>query len=147
MHNILLFILSAHLLLAGTENHQPVWHLHDVRDRNDLRRLMASGARLEGRNEKGLTPLLSQATVGNLEMVDALLKIGAKIDARDRTGRTALLRAVDGMHGGIAMSEFLLGHGADIRARDRTADSGCEPGFRNCGYAEGARSPIVAAYR
>ena len=60
--------------------------------------------------------LLGAATEGNLELVEALLKLGTCIDCTDYRGRTPLYLAVWGEHYTTAV--FLLDQGADIHVTD-----------------------------
>ncbi len=68
------------------------------------------------RDEDGETPLtLAAAYSGSVEMMQALLKGGAKIDFPDKDGQTALMRGC--LHQN--MVDFLLKAGADIHAKDK----------------------------
>ncbi len=67
------------------------------------------------RNEDGETPLtLAAAYSDSVEMLQALLKGGAKIDFPDKEGQTALMRGCRHQN----MVDFLLKAGADIHAKD-----------------------------
>ena len=55
---------------------------------------------------------------GDLEQLDELLTQGADVNAGDRTGVTALMRAA--YHGQLAMVRALIGYGADPTAKDRS---------------------------
>ena len=55
---------------------------------------------------------------GDLEQLDQLVGQGADLNAGDRTGVTALMRAA--YHGQLAMVRALIGHGADPTAKDRS---------------------------
>jgi ankyrin repeat protein len=63
------------------------------------------------------TPLINAATAGHRGSVLALLVLGAKVDARDAYGWTALHRAAGKGHEGVAQA--LLEAGADAGAKDQ----------------------------
>lgn len=74
----------------------------------------ASGT--DAKSKGGLTPLMIAADAGRVDMLDALLLKGAKVDAVDRSGRTALFHAL----GNPQMVEKLLLKGADVNVIDKT---------------------------
>src|SRR5215510_16309973 len=55
---------------------------------------------------------------GDLEELDHLVSQGVDVNAGDRTGVTALMRAA--YHGQLGMVRALIGHGADPNAKDRS---------------------------
>jgi len=76
---------------------------------------------LESRNDKGVSPLMlasssSSVLGGAYESVEALLKAGAKVDATDSSGLTALHWAA-GSRGNHKTVEVLLRYGADVHAK------------------------------
>jgi len=76
---------------------------------------------------------------GDLEQLDELLTQGVDVNAGDRTGVTALMRAA--YHGQLAMVRALIGYGADPTAKDRS-------GLTALMMAEyGGHEEIVAALR
>ena len=58
---------------------QPLFAAVDDEDVDALSSLLASGASLESRNGDGWTPLIAAAYVGNVELVDVLLRGGADV--------------------------------------------------------------------
>lgn len=66
-------------------------------------------------------PLHGAAAKDAVETIEKLLSKGVKIDARDRTGATALLIAAHGNK--IAAAEALIDAGADVNAKDKISDS------------------------
>lgn len=87
-----------------------------TRSQKLLQLLIDSGADVNQETPQG-TPLMSAATSElNLPIVEALLKAGAKINLRDRFGRTALFYAA--AFGCDSMTTFLLKSGADINVLD-----------------------------
>lgn len=77
--------------------------------------LVAHGAQLEAVSE-GMTPLIRAARTGNLPVVDALLTAGAPVNARNRSGETALHWAV--IQKDRPMVERLLAGRANPGAQD-----------------------------
>lgn len=67
------------------------------------------------------TPLHAAAAKGDIAGIQKLLSQGVAIDARDRTGATALLVASHGNQ--IAAAEALIDAGADVNAKDNINDS------------------------
>src|SRR5215813_3296482 len=55
---------------------------------------------------------------GDLEELDHLVSQGVDVNAGDRTGVTALMRAA--YHGQLGMVRALIGYGADPNAKDRS---------------------------
>ena len=58
---------------------------------------------------------------GNLEMVRYLVGKGAKVKARTKYGKTALIFAAEG--GYLDVVGYLVDQGADIKARNKWGDS------------------------
>jgi len=72
---------------------------------------------LELTNESGMTALhFGAAGTFCIEPIEALLKHGAVIDARDHAGATPLLHALERGH--VDVASFLIKKGADVNARD-----------------------------
>lgn len=65
--------------------------------------------------EKGIVPLASASWYGEQEIISELLTRGAKIEARDHEGYTALLAAASHSQG-VDVIKTLLAAGADFRA-------------------------------
>ena len=83
----------------------------------DVERLLAADPEARERpGADGLRPLAIAARVGNVPVVESLLSAGAKIDARDATGRTALHHAA--AEGRVEAIEVLLNAGADRTIED-----------------------------
>ena len=79
------------------------------------RLLMAGGADVNVRGQSDMRPLHYALGPGkNIDMVKLLLEHGAKLEAKDRLGRTPIWISV----GRWDEFEFLTAHGADINAQD-----------------------------
>jgi ankyrin repeat protein len=65
--------------------------------------------------------MIAAADRGEIVVVKKLLADGARIDARDQRGRTALLAATH--RNQIATARFLIQEGADVNAKDFIQDS------------------------
>jgi hypothetical protein len=62
--------------------------------------------------------LRGAAAAGDVAAVNALLSSSSDVDARDRSGRTALMLAI--LNGHAEMVDALLAHGADVNTVDAT---------------------------
>jgi ankyrin repeat protein len=65
--------------------------------------------------------MIASAERGELVVVRKILSGGARIDARDQRGRTALLAATQ--HNQIEVARFLIQEGADVNAKDFIQDT------------------------
>jgi tetratricopeptide (TPR) repeat protein len=72
--------------------------------------LLDAGAKVNARDENGLTPLMSAAGEGHTATVQALLDGAAEVDARGKDGGTALMLAAENGH--TAIVELLKEAGA-----------------------------------
>jgi ankyrin repeat protein len=52
--------------------------------------MLAAGADLNAPNDDGETPLMRAVMMGDAELVEALVKAGANVNAADKSGKTAL---------------------------------------------------------
>jgi ankyrin repeat protein len=88
-------------------------------DRNDIaavQRCLARGTPAEVKGVTEITPLMSAARYGRLEIAELLLLHGANLHASARGVGTPLANAA--MSGKSAVVQFLLAHGADASAGD-----------------------------
>jgi uncharacterized protein len=96
--------------------------LHIVTARRDLtwvQFLLAKGANVNARDNRGVTPLVLASEMGFLEGVDELIKSGARIDEANNTGETPLISAVHRKD--LALVRMLIKAGANP---DRPDNSG-----------------------
>lgn len=81
-----------------------------IGDVNAMKRCIAEGGKVNGRDQNGWTPLHRAAFKGKLEIVKLLLNNGAQVDVVDDGGQTPLHRAVEAGHVQVAL--YLVAHGA-----------------------------------
>jgi len=82
---------------------------------SDAKKLLAQGASPAVQQKKFQgTPLQYAASAGHAEVVQLLIKAGAKVDARDSQGRTPLTWAAD--KGNVDATRKLVEAKADVRA-------------------------------
>lgn len=104
-------------------NSYSVLELAIFRDRGDVIALLAeNGAEVNVVNAyTNSRPLAMAAQRNAIESVKALVAAGAKLDAREATGDTALVRAV--RHGAYEAVILLLDSGADINIGDNSGNT------------------------
>lgn len=79
-------------------------------DVHAMKSCLAQGAKVNGVDQNGWSPLHRAAFKGHLESVRLLVSHGARVESVDGSGYTPLLRAVEAGHVEVAM--YLLSHGA-----------------------------------
>jgi N-acyl-D-amino-acid deacylase len=89
----------------------------------------------------GLPPLLLAVVRQNPELVRLMAARGANLDARDRTGATALMWAAFNESGDAAIVEYLLARGADPSAANKAGETALDWALRR------GATPAVAALR
>jgi WD40 repeat protein len=85
----------------------------DNRRLANARVLVARGADLNLKSDRGETALVTAAGGGVVELVHLLLEKGARVDARDKNGDTALFKTAK-----PEVIRLLLENGADVNARN-----------------------------
>jgi len=96
-----------------------------VGDAPAVEALLARGARVDARSDRGLTALMYAAGRGHLDVVRALLSAGAAVDARDHGGHTPLLFAANA--GRDEVARVLVEAGVDPAARNRAGETARRP--------------------
>jgi ankyrin repeat protein len=79
---------------------------------------VARGADVNGKNDKGKTPIYPGAVNGHLDVVQYLVAQGADVKAKDSDGFTVLHWTVL-LKGNLEVVQYLIAHGADVNARDK----------------------------
>ena len=72
--------------------------------------LLSHGARVNARNDFGITALMGAASNGRADIVEALIEARAELELKDNSGKSALRRAIERNHGEV--SELLELKGA-----------------------------------
>ena len=101
--------------------------LHIVTARRDLtwmEWMIAKGANVNIRNNKGVTPLVLAANLNFIEGVELLIANGARVDETNNAGETPLITAVH--NGNMPMIRILLKAGADPDRADNSGRSARE---------------------
>lgn len=99
------------LLRLGDVLHRAA-RLDDV---HGMKSCLAQGAKVNGRDQNGWTPLHRAAFKGRLESVKLLLSHGAQVDLVDDDGYTPLQCSVEAGHMKVAL--YLIAHGAPVNLK------------------------------
>jgi uncharacterized protein len=113
--------------------------LHIVTARRDLtwvQFLIAKGANVNARDNRGVTPLVLATEMGFIEGAYELIRSGARIDEANNTGETPLISAVHRKD--LALVRLLIKAGANV---DRPDNSGRSA--RDYAALEGKSSPVL----
>eukprot|EP00927_Polykrikos_kofoidii_P011858 TRINITY_DN15071_c0_g2_i1.p1 TRINITY_DN15071_c0_g2~~TRINITY_DN15071_c0_g2_i1.p1 ORF type:complete len:538 (-),score=104.66 TRINITY_DN15071_c0_g2_i1:94-1707(-) len=114
-----------------------LWQAAEDGDIIALTRLLHMGRRVD-EPYKGWTPLMKASEEGNSEIVVALLKARADMEARNRNGRTALSFAATpsmGRKASVAVVQLLLEAGASLEHQDARGETARDRAVRD-GYQE-----------
>jgi ankyrin repeat protein len=97
-----------------------VVNAHETGDFTVVKGLLKAGADPHLGDSSGDTPLIWTAQANAADLTELLLRSGAKVDARNRYGRTALMTwATSFPSSSTETGEILLKYGANVNARDR----------------------------
>lgn len=83
--------------------------------------LLRNGADINGRDDRGRTPLMRAAANSDTPMLALLLEHGAETDLTDESGKTALIHAA--AKANVENVRLLLRHGADTNILDAAGES------------------------
>lgn len=105
----------------------PLMHAAERDNLRLVKLILASGADVNARDQRGWTPLMHacMTRLASAEIVEALLGAGADVNAKDRIGRTALIWALR-TGGGKEVHEkvrLLLAGGADPNAKSQYGET------------------------
>ncbi|CAM8930321.1 unnamed protein product [Rhodiola kirilowii] len=81
-----------------------------VGNEHGIKRCLADGANVDGKDQNGWTPLHRAAFKGRIESVKVLVGNGARVDSVDDAGFTPLHCALEAGH--VEVATFLVAHGA-----------------------------------
>ena len=88
---------------------------------NKIKRLIASGADVNAKNENGQTPLHWAVLEDRIEMAKLLIASGADVGAKNKDGETPLHWAVD--NDNIEIAKLLIDSGAKVNVKKRNGDT------------------------
>jgi len=91
------------------------WAVHD-NDADQVKKLIASGADVNAKNDFGATPMSEAAMGGNTAVIKMLLEAGADPDSPSADGQTALM--VVARTTNVEAAKLLLDHGAHVNAME-----------------------------
>jgi hypothetical protein len=115
MKHILPFLLGLLLVVGCSGSNAGLHRAANEGDLATVKRLIASGANVNARDERGSTPLHYAANQYHAEVIEFLLENGAQVNAQQDGGTTALHHAV--VAKGPEIARILLEHGADPNIR------------------------------
>lgn len=110
-----LFLLQACAILPVNEQDKSLYTAIQTGNTQEVKRLLDSGAHINGTDEKGNTPLHLAATNGALEVAKTLIARGANINAKALDGETPLHIVAYTANADIA--ELFIRSGADVNAK------------------------------
>jgi hypothetical protein len=116
---------TARLLYSGNEDEaQPGWNKLQM-DFVLVRSFMKLDNRFKNSSSRAKSLLSAVVEMGRVDLVGALLRMGAGVNDRDHAGRTALMAACSSEKQADwdKLIDLLLSAGADIQARDSNGDT------------------------
>ena len=91
--------------------------LHQQQRANAILRKEAAEILAAGLDTHGRTPLMRAVIDRRIDLIEALLALGAETEAQDKQGKTALHHALLRDNPSLELADLLVYHGADIHAR------------------------------
>jgi uncharacterized protein len=108
----------------------------------DVKRLLAEGAGLDGRDARGRTALLVAAIHNRIEAARVLIAAGADVNAKDYQNDSPFLFA--GAEGRLDILRMTLAAGADLRSTNRYGGTALIPACHH-GHVETVRELLKTA--
>lgn len=118
---LLILLLSIAVFSCSRSSRNDLHHAAAKGDLNVLKRLVANGADVNSRDERGRTPLHYATNEHRADVMKFLLDNGADANAKDLDGDTPLHDAATAADPNIA--QLLLEHGADPNIRGSTGET------------------------
>lgn len=118
--------------------------LHAAAKNNDaagIRKLLAEGAAIDGRDASGATALLVATHANQVAAARALIEAGANVNAKDHLQDSPYLYA--GARGHLDILKMTLSHGADLQSTNRYGGTALIPAAER-GHVETVRTLIDA---
>ncbi|AMY07977.1 ankyrin repeat protein [Luteitalea pratensis] len=141
-------------MLADTRDKVAAWNgagsnmntmtLHAAAASNDvaaIRNLLATGAAIDARDERGRTALLVATHANTVGAARALIEAGADVNAKDDIHDSAYLYA--GASGHLEILKMTLEHGADLKSTNRYGGTALIPAAER-GHVDTVRTLIDA---
>ncbi len=114
---VLLKVPRADINARDINNTDAVMFAAGRQDLQSLRALIVAGGNINAKNDFGFTPLILGVNAGDVNFVrDLIITPGIDIQAKDNTGRSALMHAVQ--KGNAKIVKMLTDVGADVNTRD-----------------------------
>lgn len=108
---------------------------------SEISRLIAAGADVNVKNDRGFTPFMKAACLGFEECAKLLVEHGADVNAQSNDGSTALIYAV---HSGIVSSvQFILEFSPDLTIIDNEGDTAIDCLQKNAFIDDGSKYRIA----
>jgi ankyrin repeat protein len=85
--------------------------------------LLSAGAKINAKNESGITGLMLAAQWTDAQYIEMLLKSGADPEIRNQDGRTSLMLAISSGWNNLDVIKLLIKYGARIDGVDNNGDS------------------------
>ncbi len=116
---ILGVMLGAPVLAAdlGADGSTPLQRAVFATDAAEVKRLLASGAKVAEANAYGVTPMALAAETGNAPIIQLLLDAGADVESPSGDGQTALMSVA--RTGNVAAAALLIKKGARVNAAEK----------------------------
>lgn len=107
--------------LEGKELNDKLFSFIGMNDLAKVKKSLEVGARIDGRDNSGETPLMRAVILGHLDIVEYLHSQGASIEDVTPKGQTPLMLAAQ--WGKPQIMEYLINHGADVNAKDNEGNN------------------------